>query len=180
MPGHFESLTRRRFLTVGLAGAGALLGAASGGLLWVRGFPPGVPGLRELSAAEYLTFANIVAAMIPPGGPFDDTPAAAIPRAFDNFIADEPEAKRRELHLALTFVELAPLFDGRGTTFSRLSVPQRQAYWAEWPASPDLLKRQISLGFRKFTNMLFYDTPDVWPAIGYGGPSLQRLAQGRR
>jgi hypothetical protein len=159
-----------------------LLALGGGGALWVRGAVPEVAGLRGLSAAQYRTFSNIVAAMFPPGGPIPvDVGALDLARAFDGFVADEPSDAVRELGLALTLVEVAPLvLDSRGTTFSRLSDEERAAYWSEWAASDRLEQRQISLGFRKFIHMVFYDTPEVWPHIGYGGPSLQRLAEQNR
>jgi hypothetical protein len=156
-----------------------LVTAGAAGALWVRGDVPDVRGLRGLSAAEYRTFRNLVTATFPPGGPFPIDPGDdRIARAFDDYVADEPDEKATETGRALLLVELAPLvWDSRRTTFSRLSAEERENYWASWPTADRLLKRQVSLGFRKFMNMLFYDHPDIWPKIGYGGPSLKRLGQ---
>jgi hypothetical protein len=37
-----------------------------------------------------------------------------------------------------------------------------------------VLRRQVSIAMRKFFNLVFFDRPEVWPYIGYPGPSLQR------
>ena len=121
----------------------------------------------------------MVRATFPASGPIPvDAVQLGLAQAFDNYVADLPAAVRRELKLALTLVEVAPLiWDGHGTTFSRMSDEERAKYWATWPLSDRLEQRQVSLGFRKFVNMLFYDSPEVWEHIGYRGPSLQRIAE---
>ncbi len=179
-PGLFGFLSRRRFLAAGLSATAAVLGVGGGGYLWIRGPLPHVEGLRVLSRAQFRTMTHIVATTYPTGSPIEvDVTDFDLPRRFDEFLADEPPENIRDLKRALTLVEIAPLlFDGLGTTFSRLDQRDRNEYWAGWGASPKLGRRQVSLAFRKFLNMVFYDRPEVWPYVGYLGPSYARLVEG--
>lgn len=172
--GPFAALSRRRFLAASLGFAVAAGGGLGGAAWWARGPTERVEGLRVLSAAEYRTLTQIARAN------FGDAALSLgntdLARAFDAYLADEPAANVRELRLALKLVELSPIVWGpRRTTFARLSKEERAAYWAEWPTSERLVQRQISLGFRKFLNLVYYDQPGVWAAIGYPGPSFARL-----
>ena len=174
--GAFRTLTRRRFFRWSLRGLGGLVGlagAASGGLLALRGCAPDVPGLRVLSAHQYRTLAHLARTIIPAGGPFpegaDDFDLA---RAFDGFLESEPEENVDALGDALTLFELGPvLFDGRLKTFSNLPPDDQLTHVEGWMTSERLLRRQVATAFRRFVCLVFYDQPAIWPHIGYGGPS---------
>lgn len=119
--------------------------------------------------------ANIARAQLPSGvGPFavgaDDFDIA---RTFDGFLADEGPDNINDLRTALTLVEYGPvLFERRARTFSNLDAAAREAHWRGWVESDLALRRQIATAFRKFTLLVGFDRPEVWPAIGYAGPSL--------
>jgi hypothetical protein len=170
--GLFSFLSRRRFLKVGLGGAGVVL-AGGGGVLGLRGCAPDVQGLRILSNQHYRTLLNLARTHLPHGGPFDvGAEDVDLARAFDNFLADEPQRNIDDLGSALTLIELGPMiFDHRLATFSNLEPPEQLAHWRRWLSSDTLLRRQAALAFRKFFNLVFFDTPQVWPHIGYNGPS---------
>ena len=175
--GLFSFLSRRRFLKVGLVAGGAVLGVGGGGLLALRGRAPEVDGLRILDAHEYRTLQSLVEVMLPTTDeiPVDVTPMD-LPRAFDNFLADEPEHNIKDLRKALVLIEFGPLaFDKRVTTFSRLDVEQRSKHWSEWGLSDNVLRRQVSIAMRKFFNLVYFDHEEVWPYIGYPGPSMKRV-----
>ncbi|MCC6556875.1 MAG: hypothetical protein IT372_28305 [Polyangiaceae bacterium] len=167
----FAPLSRRRFLRATLTAAGALV-AATGGALALRGWAPSVEGLRCLSDQEYRTLASLALALFPEGGAIP--PGAAgmdMARAFDDFLADEPEHNRSDLKAALLWLEYGPvLHDRELRTFSHLGEAERLAHFERWGASADLLRRQIALAFRKLMSLVFYDRPEVWPHIGYEGP----------
>ena len=75
-------------------------------------------------------------------------------------------------------MELGPvLFGAHLATFSHLSAADRLGFWESWGTSSLLLRRQASVAFRKFFGLVFYDTPAVWPHIGYPGPSLYGMPQ---
>jgi len=174
--GLFSFLSRRRFLKVSLVAGGAVLGVGGGGLLALRGRAPKVDGLRVLDAHEYRTLQNLVEVMLPRTDAIPvDAASMDLPRAFDAFLADEPEHNVDDLRKALVLIEFGPLvFDKKLTTFSRLDLEERSAHWKGWALSDNLLRRQVSIAMRKFFNLVYFDHERVWPHIGYPGPSLKR------
>jgi len=174
--GLFSFLSRRRFLKVSLVAGGAILGVGGGGLLALRGRAPKVDGLRVLDAHEYRTLQSLVEVMLPKTDAIPiDAASMDLPRAFDAFLADEPEHNVKDLQKALVLIEFGPLaFDRKLTTFSRLDADERTAHWNEWSVSDNLLRRQVSIAMRKFFNLVYFDHEPVWPYIGYPGPSMKR------
>lgn len=169
----FSILSRRRFLRLWLAAGGFVLMGGAG--LWgLRGRAPAVGGLRCLTAHEYRTLSLLALALFPEGGAF---PAGAsetdLARAFDAFLADEPEWNRKDLKRALFLLEYGPvLFERRPRTFSHLTPAERLAHFQAWMEAESLLRRQVAVAFRRFLSLVFYDTPAVWPHIGYDGPPI--------
>jgi len=174
--GLFSFLSRRRFLKVSLVAGGAILGAGGGGLLALRGRAPKVEGLRVLDAHEYRTLQSLVEVMLPSTIAIPiDAASMDLPRAFDTFLADEPEQNVKDLQKALVLIEFGPLaFDKKLTTFSRLDPAERSEHWQDWAVSDSLLRRQVSIAMRKFFNLVYFDHEQVWPHIGYPGPSMKR------
>lgn len=174
--GLFSFLSRRRFLKVSLVAGGAILGVGGGGLLALRGRAPKVDGLRVLDAHEYRTLRSLVEVMLPKTEAIPIDPESMdLPRAFDDFLSDEPEHNVNDLRRALVLIEFGPLaFDKKLTTFSRLDVAERATHWQEWALSDNLLRRQVSIAMRKFFNLVYFDHEQVWPHIGYPGPSMKR------
>ncbi len=166
----FFILPRRRFVRLSLA-AGAFLLMGGAGLLALRGRAPRVGGLRALTHQEYRTLSQLARALFPEGGAFPvGASAVDLARAFDVFLADEPDWNRKDLGRALFLLEFGPLvFEGRLRTFSRLSPEERLAHFERW-AEGGPLRRQVATAFRKFLSLVFYDTRAVWPHIGYEGP----------
>ncbi|UCF47593.1 MAG: hypothetical protein JSU89_10500 [Myxococcales bacterium] len=174
--GLFSFLSRRRFLKVSLVAGGAILGVGGGGLLALRGRAPKVDGLRVLDAHEYRTLRSLVEVMLPKTEAIPIDPESMdLPRAFDDFLSDEPEHNVNDLRRALVLIEFGPLaFDKKLTTFSRLDMAERATHWQEWALSDNLLRRQVSIAMRKFFNLVYFDHEQVWPHIGYPGPSMKR------
>jgi hypothetical protein len=151
--------------------AGVLAGSASG-LVALRGWAPAVAGLRCLSRFEYRTVALLATALFPDGGAF---PIGAsrfdLAKRFDDYLADEPDEVQSELKSALLLFEYGPvIFQRRLVTFSHLDDGARLAHFESWATSDTLVRRKVALGLRKFLSLVFYDQPEVWPSIGYGGP----------
>lgn len=172
-PSAVRLVTRRRLLT-GLAVAGGGLAAGAVGLLSLRGTAPAVEGLRCLDAHGYRTFSHLALSALPslrPGGALAG--ALDLGRAFDGFLADEPPDAQREGRFALTLLELGPVvFDRRLVTFSHLSHDEAAAHFSAWGTSSVAVRREVASGLRRFMALLFYDTPAVWPSIGYDGPLI--------
>ncbi len=164
--------SRRRFLGISVA-AGGLLLAGGGGLLWLRGRAPRVPGLRCLGAHEYRTLSLLALALFPEGGAFPGGAAEVdLARLLDGFLADEPEWNRSDLKKGLVLLEYGPLvFERRLATFSHLPAEERLRHFERW-AEGTLVQRQVATALRKFLSLVFYDRPEVWPFIGYDGPAV--------
>lgn len=146
-----------------------------GGLLALRGWAPAVSGLRQLSDHEYRTLTQLARALFPDGGAF---PAGAsdidLARAFDEFLAGEPEWNQRDLKNALLLLEYGPVVDERRLiTFSHLTERERLAFFQKWREGESLTRRQIATAFHRFLCLVFYDRPEVWPALEYEGPLIK-------
>jgi len=173
MPDGFAILSRRRLLGGSLAAGGLLL--MGGAELWaLRGRAAHIGGLRCLTDYEYRTLSALTRALFPPGSAFAlGAQDLELERAFDAFLADEPEWNRTDLKRALFLLEYGPvLFERRLKTFSNLGPDERLAHFQRWAESRSLIRRQVALAFRKFLSLVFYDQPIAWPAIGYDGPLL--------
>lgn len=172
--GPFPALSRRRILRLAL-GAGGALAAGVGGVLALRGSAPKIEGLRCLSAHEYRTFAALAEAAFPEGEVFPKgTGSLDLARAFDGYLADEPDWAQTEAKAGLALLELGPLATGpRFATFSHLSEAERLAVLDDWSSCSSETRRQIALGFKKFLALVYYDQPSVWPQLAYEGPLIR-------
>lgn len=164
-------LGRRRVLKGVLGIAGVLAGSASG-LVALRGWAPGVSGLRCLSRFEYRTVALLATALFPEGGAFAlGASHFDLARRFDGYLADEPDEVQSQLKSALLLFEYGPVvYERRLVTFSHMDDAARLAHFDAWATSDGLVRRKVALALRKFLALVFYDQPEVWPSIGYGGP----------
>lgn len=156
-----------------IAGGGAAaLATSAGALFWLRGRAPTVTGLRLLSAHEYRTFGALATALLPPGGAFPEgAEVTDLPRAFDAFLADEPPWNQADLKAALALLEFSPvLYSRRFATFSNLPAEERLAIFKSWQEGTDDLRRAAATALRRFIFLVYYDTPAVWPRLGYEGP----------
>jgi hypothetical protein len=175
----FRFLTRRRLLTLGVAGASVLVLGGGGGVSLLLAGAPDVANLQVLNAREYRTLDALAKTLLPSGGPFEiGAERFDLARAFDGYLAGEPDDNVTKLRRALLLFELGPLlFERRWTSFSRLSGEERIRHYEAWAASDRLVRRQVAVAFRKFMSLVFYDNPEVWPDLGYPGPSLARLGK---
>ena len=164
-------LSRRRVLKGAVGVAGVVAGSTMG-LVALRGWAPAVSGLRCLSRFEYRTVALLATALFPEGGAFAiGASQLDLARRFDGWLADEPDEVQSELKTALLLFEYGPvIFQRRLVTFSHLDETARLAHFESWAQSDTLVRRKVALGLRKFLSLVFYDQPEVWPSIGYGGP----------
>jgi len=172
--GPFAAISRRRWLKLGLGAIGGLIGLGAGGLAWVRGCAPSVSGLRVLDDHEHQTLRHLVVVLFGARIYGQDVAAMDLPRAFDGFLADSPEDDVSDLRSAITLLEIGPVIDRKhASPFSRLSDEERTAFFRGWMEGDDVLRRQVALAFRKFFSLVMFDRPEVWPGIGYPGPSLE-------
>lgn len=161
-------------LKAGLISAGALIVGGAGAAAWLRGCAAPVDALRAIDAHQYRTLERLVEVLFTPDAACGvDIAALDLPRAFDVYLADEPEEVASELRSALLLLEAGPVIDGHGATpFSRLPVGERTAFFEGWMRGEDLTRRKITIALRKFFSLSLYDRPEMWPHIGYPGPVL--------
>lgn len=168
-----QPTTRRNFLLLG-ASATALGVGALATLGYLRGHAPEVTGLQILSPHQFRTFAQLANVQIPRGGPFPQGAADFdLPRLFDQFLRDQPEKEQRDVGIALNLLELGPvLFEQNAQTFSHLPPTQQLTHWTNWGLASQDFRRETFWAFNRFIGMAFYDNPQVWPHLGYAGPSF--------
>lgn len=169
---------RRRFLQLSAAAAGLAAGAV-GGLGYLRGSAPAVSGLQVLDAHQYRTMQQVARVHIPRGGGFAlGAEDFDLPRLFDAYLADQPDADQQDARLALDLLEFGPLlFDRAANTFSHLTPAAQLDHWSSWATAPQETRRAIFRSFARFLGLAFYDQQAVWAHVGYLGPSLARLGQ---
>jgi hypothetical protein len=63
------------------------------------------------------------------------------------------------------------------STFEDFSDVDRAAYFALWSQSAFSARRRFYGSLRTIVFVAFYSMPDVWPAIGYGGPLLGKAPE---
>ncbi len=167
-PNPFEFIARRRFLKWALGAGGLALSGAGAAYLSLLGVARDAGPLRVLTDAEHRTLRSLVTTIC---GPEADEQRESVADAFDAFLADEPPNIISDLKSALTWIELGPvIYDRRWASFSDLSQARREDHFTSWMESDDLTRRKVATAFRKFVNLVTYDTPDVWPRIAYPGP----------
>ena len=169
--GAFARLTRRRAFKLLIAAPGGLFALGGAGALWLRGCPPDVSGLDVIGDRAARTLEALAELLFPPVPGFDPGLAPGdLARAFDHFLAGEPEENVTGSRRALLLLEAGPLiYDHGATPFSRLGVSARQAHFESWMASDELLRRIVATAFRRFLSIVVYDRPEVWPYLGYRG-----------
>ncbi|MBK7859685.1 MAG: pyridoxal-phosphate dependent enzyme [Archangiaceae bacterium] len=149
-------LSRRRVL---LAGAGAAVGA----LAWQRstGYPEGWRTAVLAAAAEVL---------IPPGAP-GPTPRE-IAANVERYVATMSPKAQREVRLLLVAVEQGTsLLGGCASRFTRLSTADREAFLTSLSARGGPLAL-LYRGLRDLCLLGYWQEPRTWPALAYGGPTV--------
>jgi hypothetical protein len=170
-------LTRRRFITAGIAG-GALLGVA----WWLRrrGPAPGDPRFATLSALDAdapIVIAGIVSVLL--DGALPTEPAARAEAIDDTVagvaqaIAGLPPASQKELGELFTLLGLAParIALARVTpAWSEATPADIGAFLERWRTSSMSLLRTAYDALHQLVFAAWYGNPKRWPAIGYDGP----------
>jgi hypothetical protein len=163
--------TRRRLLTVGVAGT-ALLGG--GGLLsWLtRGYalavdddPPVVLSVKELCVVR-----AIVEALAPADGALPSGVGLKVHRRIDEELFAQPTATQQDLKAAIQLLEHAPPLMGHAARLSALPVEARAAVFLRLMTSgPDVVV-QAAASLRQLVGVFCFGHPQSWGAIGYDGP----------
>src|SRR5215472_9423984 len=169
------TLSRRSVIKRGLLG-GALLAAGGAGFLALRGgaevpLPP--DGLLVFSPAQYAVLDAVARRMVRPRSGWATVDQIAVARAADRIAARTEPSAQKELRQLLGLFEngLAGfLFGGRTRPFTRLDGAEQDRVLAEWRDSRIAVRRTGFTALRTLVLAAYYQSPTIWPAVGYGGP----------
>ncbi|HUM10077.1 MAG TPA: gluconate 2-dehydrogenase subunit 3 family protein [Myxococcaceae bacterium] len=169
------SLSRRSLIKRGLVG-GALLAAGGAGFLALRGgLPVTLPpdGLLVFSPAQFAVLDAVARRMVRPRPGWPTVDEVGVARAADRIAARVEPSAQKELKQLLGLFEngLAGfLFGGRTRPFTRLEGAEQDAVLAEWRDSRLAVRRTGHAALRTLVLAGYYQTPSIWPAVGYSGP----------
>jgi len=168
-------LTRRSLVKRGLLG-GALLAAGGAGFLAFRsGASVTVPtdGLLVFTPAQFAVLDAVARRMVRPRTGWPTVDQVGVARAADRIAARVEPSAQKELQQLLGLFDngLAGfLFGGRIRPFTLLDGAGQDAVLAEWRDSRIAVRRTGFAALRTLVLAGYYQSPAVWPAVGYGGP----------
>ncbi len=152
--------TRRRLI---LAGGAALIGG--GAALRLSGYPD-APGGARLAPWAMAVIEAASEALLPPA---PAAPPGEVARNVDAYLVTFPPDLVREVKGMLAVVEHGPALRLELHRFTALPLERRRA-WLESLAAAGGLKAQIHRGLRDLCMLGYYQRPEAWPALSYGGP----------
>ncbi|MBK8168769.1 MAG: gluconate 2-dehydrogenase subunit 3 family protein [Sandaracinaceae bacterium] len=181
-PNTTKTVSRRRFLKVGVAGSAAL--ALGGALAWqTRGYevPAAVSSrLRALSPKEYLIAKAVAARVLRRDA--DDLPMPEelhVAEYIDGMVARLDEANRTDLKRLLHVLEhVLPWSAAKPSRFTRLDGAGKDAVLASMMSSSVGLLRGAFEALKSLCVMAYFRDARTWGAIGYDGPLLNRPVEG--
>ena len=169
------TLSRRSLIKRGLLG-GALLAAGGAGFLALRGGAPvSLPpdGLLVFTPAQFAVLDAVARRMVRPRPGWPTVDQIGVARAADRIAARVEPSAQKELRQLLGLFEngLAGfLFGGRTRPFTRLDGEEQDRVLAEWRDSRLAVRRTGHAALRTLVLAGYYQSPSVWPAVGYSGP----------
>jgi len=168
-------LSRRSLIKRGLLG-GALLAVGGAGFLTVRrGATVALPadGLLVFTPAQFAVLDAVARRMVRPRAGWPSVDQVGVARAADRIAARVEPSAQKELQQLLGLFDngLAGfLLDGRSRPFTRMDGPEQDAVLAEWRDSRIAVRRTGYATLRTLVLAGYYQSPSIWPAVGYGGP----------
>src|SRR5215472_14273016 len=168
-------LSRRSLLRRGVVG-GALLAAGGAGFLALRGGASvALPadGLLVFTPAQFAVLDAVARRMVRPRAGWPTVDQVGVARAADRIAARVEPSARKELQQLLGLFEnglAGLLFGGRTRPFTRLEGPEQDSVLAEWRDSRIAVRRTGYAALRTLMISAYYQSPSIWPAVGYGGP----------
>jgi hypothetical protein len=166
-----------------LGGIGASLVLASGAIAVVRtrGYelPKEVEGrLKTFSVWQYVVMAAVARRIAAPDE--SDAPSAddvGVVDFLDGYLANMPEALRRDFLRLLAFVEhVAPLGSKLASRFTRLSGTDQDRVLAWMESNSEGMLRGGFDALKSCVFMGYYRDPRTWKVIGYAGPFVTKRA----
>ena len=169
------TLSRRSVLKRGLVG-GALLAAGGAGFLAFRGgasVPLPADGLQVFTPGQFAVLDAVSRRMVRPRHGWPTVDEIGVARAADRIAAQVEPSAQKELRQLLGLFEngLAGfLFGARTRPFTRLDGAEQDRVLAEWRDSRLAVRRTGYAALRTLVLAGYYQSPSVWPAVGYPGP----------
>ncbi len=168
---------RRRFLQASASGV-VLLGIGAVLPNGCSRYPkPAVP-LQFLNSREYAMLSVLAERLLGVAGLLGVGPDQVdVGRNCDALVASLDAELRAQLRSALRVFEHGTyLFDLRRKRFTSLPPDQQQQYLAGWMNSTLGVRRTVFRVLKALVVAGFYQEPRTWPAVGYDGPWLGRIA----
>jgi hypothetical protein len=168
-------VSRRSVIKRGLL-SGALLAAGGAGFLAFRsGTPVTLPadGLLVFTPAQFAVLDAVARRVVRPRPGWPGVDRVGVARAADRIAAHVEPSAQKELQQLLGLFDngLAGfLFGGRTRPFTRLEGPEQDAVLAEWRDSRIAVRRTGYAALRTLVIAGYYQSPEVWTAMGYPGP----------
>ncbi len=169
------SLSRRSLIKRGLLG-GALLAAGGAGFLALRrggAVPLPADGLLVFTPAQFAVLDAVARRMVRPRPGWPSVEEVGVARAADRIASRVEPSARKELQQLLGLFDNALagfLFGGRTRTFTRLDATEQDRVLAEWRDSGVAVRRTGYAALRTLVLAGYYQSPSIWPAVGYAGP----------
>jgi hypothetical protein len=134
---------------------------------------------EEAATRSQAQLRAVLDALVPRGGAFEpgatDTQVdAALSRYFERLHPLGPLG----LRLLLLAIEYGTVVFERTRPFSRLDGAARERALAAWERSRLGVRRQILASLKLLALLHLYETPTLWPAIGYDDTHLRRKLLG--
>jgi len=167
--------TRRTFIKRGLFGTALLTLGGGAGLLLRRGAAVTLPaeGLKVLGAREYAVLDAITRRIIVPLKGWPSVDEVRVAFNCDRILALTDETSQVEVRQLLELFDnaLAGFLLGlRVTPFTKLDAAAQDDVLKEWMTSRLELRRTGYTALRTLVTSAYFQSPLVWPAVGYGGP----------
>jgi hypothetical protein len=174
------ALSRRVFLRRSLRAVGALALLPGLELACAPGGEARAPAdLAVVGPGEWAVLDAVADAFVPAGGAFEaGARSVELPRRIDRFLAGEAPETVQGVASALWVVEwVSPLLAGRPGRFSRMDLADRTRCIEALMQSRLAIAREIYAGLKQLCLFQFYAADASWPAIGYDGPWVGRVAR---
>jgi hypothetical protein len=164
---------RRRFIQRGLIGTALL--TAGGLALSLRGTRriAGLGGMQVLDADQASVLLAVAGRLIPNREGFPRPSELKIAAKVDAILARADEPTQREVRQLLGLFESALtgfLLDGQPQTFTASSPDDQDARLEAWRDSRLTVRRSGYKAIRGLCLAAYYSDPQIYAAIGYGGP----------
>ncbi len=168
-------LSRRSLVKRGLLG-GVLLAAGGAGFLAFRSgatVPLPADGLLVFTRSQFAVLDALARRMVRPRKGWPGVDEVGVARAVDRIAARVEPSAQKELRQLLGLFEngLAGfLFGGRTRPFTALPGEEQDRVLAEWRDSGLAIRRTGYAALRTLVLAGYYQSPSIWPAVGYAGP----------